>query len=91
VKVAEYLAAGLPLIVPPEMKSVSGIVENENCGVVIDSFDRNDIRVKMRKLVKERETFKKNALKLAKDYFSVKVCARKYLEIYDELTQKNKS
>jgi glycosyltransferase involved in cell wall biosynthesis len=91
VKVAEYLAAGLPLIVSPEMKSVADIVEKENCGVVIDSFDQNDIRVKMQKLVKERETLKKNALKLAQDYFSVRVCAEKYLEIYEKLNPKSKS
>ena len=90
VKVVEYLAAGLPLIVPPEMKSVAGIVEKENCGVVIDSFDQNDIRVKMQQLVKEHKILKKSALKLARDYFSVKVCAKKYLDIYDELVQKNK-
>lgn len=89
-KIAEYMAAGLPVIVTKNIYSATGLVEDNQVGVVIDPFDQKDIRVKMQQLVKEREAMKRNALKLAKDYFSVKVCAKKYLDIYDELVQKNK-
>ena len=91
VKFAEYSAAGLPVIVTKNLTSITNVVDESQCGVIVDTFDPKDIQVKMQKLVKERETFKKNALKLAREYFSVRVCAKKYLEIYDELTQKSKS
>ena len=90
VKLPEYTASGVPPIVTSNMISMGKLVRDNRCGVVIDSFDQNDIRVKMRQLVKEHKILKKNSLKLARDYFSVKVCARKYLDIYDELIQKNK-
>jgi len=90
VKFGEYLASGLPVIVSKNMASVTGIVDKKGCGVVIDPFDQKDIRVKMQRLVKDQRVFSKNALKLAKDYFSVRVCAQKYLEIYDEISPKNK-
>jgi len=90
VKLPEYTASGVPPIVTSNMISMGKLVRDNRCGVVIDYFDQKDIRVKMQQLVKEREAMKRNALKLAKDYFSVKVCAKKYLDIYDELVQKNK-
>ena len=91
VKFGEYLASGLPVIVTKNMTSVTNLVDEHHCGVVVEPFDRNDIRVKIQELIKRYGTLRKNSLKLAKDYFSVKVCANKYLGIYDELIQKNKS
>ncbi|MEX2014106.1 MAG: glycosyltransferase [Parcubacteria group bacterium] len=91
VKVAEYLAAGLPVISSEEMRSVAELVEKEKCGVAIKLFDQKDIRVKMQKLVREHEEMRKNALRVARKYFSVKVCAKKYLKIYDEIVSKSKS
>ena len=85
VKMPEYASSGLPVIVTPNMVSVADLVRDNRFGVVVDPYDPKDIRSKMQKLVKERETFKKNALKLAREYFSVGVCAAKYIKIYDEL------
>src|SRR3990172_1722638 len=89
-KLGEYLSAGLPAIVTDNLVSTTNLIEKSQCGVVINISDSKDVRSKMQKLVRERGTLKKNSLRLARDYFSVKVCARKYLEIYDELASKNK-
>jgi len=89
-KLGEYLSAGLPVIVTDNLVSTTNLIEKSQCGVVINISDSKDVRSKMQKLVRERGTLKKNSLRLARDYFSVKVCARKYLEIYDELASKNK-
>jgi glycosyltransferase involved in cell wall biosynthesis len=89
VKFGEYLASGLPVIVTKNMASVTNLVEEHRCGVVLDGFDRKDTRVKIQKLVEEHSSLKKNALKLAKDYFSVEVCADRYLRIYEKLAGKN--
>ncbi len=89
VKFGEYLASGLPVVVTKNMTSITNLVEEHRCGVVLDGFDQKDTRVKMQRLVEEHQNLKKNALGLARDYFSTRVCARKYLRIYDGLDQKN--
>jgi len=89
VKFGEYLASGLPVIVTKNMASVTNLVEEHRCGVVLDGFDRKDTRVEMQKLVEEHSSLKENSLSLARNYFSTKVCAGKYLKIYEELNQKN--
>ncbi|MEX2013860.1 MAG: glycosyltransferase, partial [Parcubacteria group bacterium] len=61
VKFGEYLAAGLPVIVSKNLVSITDLVDKYRCGVVIDRLDQKDVRVKMQKLVKERETIKRNA------------------------------
>jgi len=85
VKVVEYLAAGLPVITSNEMKSVVEILKQNNCGVMVDPFDKRDIRVKMQKLVEENSLLKINSIRVARKYFSTKVCARQYLNLYEKL------
>jgi len=91
VKMPEYSASGIPIVVTKNMTSIVELVERSGCGVAIDPLDKNDIRVKIQQLVKERERMGNRALDLAKKYFSVEACANKYLEIYDEITPKIKS
>jgi len=91
VKFGDYTASGLPVIATGNMLSTAGLVEEHRCGVVVNLGDKKNVRSKMRQLVREREMLRKNALDLARNYFSVKICARKYLKIYDELVKEAQS
>lgn len=91
VKLGEYLSSGLPVIVTHNLTSIKKLVDDYHCGVVVDMTDTEDIRSKMQELVRNRGGMGKNALKLARDYFSVKVCARKYLEVYKDILEDGSS
>src|SRR3990172_10797030 len=88
VKLPEYCASAIPTIVTSNMVSMAKLVREKYFGVVVDNFEPKHIRDKMQKLVKEHSLMGKKAFKLANTYFSVKVCAQKYLEIYNGLLKK---
>lgn len=81
VKFAEYLAAGLPVIVSDYAEGAAHLVKLYRCGIVIDS-NRACLDQEIR-LLKSLREFRNNGLKLANSYLSLSKCAERYLKIYE--------
>ena len=72
VKIAEYLGAGLPIILQKDVGGVQLDIEAHDAGIVIDLFNRSDYHkeiMKVYKWIKSSGERLKNALNLAEDIF----------------------
>jgi len=88
IRVAEYLAAGLPLVVSDRAGDIPALVEKEGIGVVICRYSEDEYV----KAVKHLETllpklhyYRMKCRSIAKRSFSHEMGLGKYLDIYKEL------
>jgi|LWDU01.1.fsa_nt_gi glycosyltransferase involved in cell wall biosynthesis len=89
-KLGEFLGCGVPCICNSKVGDMSEIVNNENVGVVLNSFDKNEKKksiLKLLKLIKDPET-KVRCRKTALQYFSLEDGIKSYNSIYQFLDAK---
>lgn len=80
-KQGEIMAMGVPLICNSGVGDTSEIVARYNAGLVIDSFEFQDIN-----LIPSREKFNSTEIKAgAKEYFSLEQGVQRYLKVYESL------
>lgn len=84
---AEYLAAGMPVIVSPEIGDLKAIVERHHVGVVLRGEDDLNMQRAARELreLTGDPTLSDRCRKVARDLFDVEVGARRYAELYEVL------
>jgi glycosyltransferase involved in cell wall biosynthesis len=87
---AEYLAAGIPVIVTPGVGDLESIVERHRVGVVLEAEDEHaiaDAAVRVRELASDRET-QDRCRRVAHELFDVDAGASHYRAIYRRLSMR---
>jgi glycosyltransferase involved in cell wall biosynthesis len=82
VKVVEYLACGLPIIVNPHVGDAARLVREHGVGVVLENHDHEEIRRKLVRLLAEQPVPATASRELATQTFSLSACARQYVSMY---------
>jgi glycosyltransferase involved in cell wall biosynthesis len=89
---AEYLAAGMPVVVTTGVGDVAAIVEQYEVGVVLRGEDEEGLRdaaTRLRLLLKDK-ALPARCRMVASQLFDVKSGSRSYAEIYDRLLRSNR-
>jgi glycosyltransferase involved in cell wall biosynthesis len=84
---AEYLAAGMPVLVTPEVGDLESIVNQHRVGVVLRGEDEDAVADGARRvaeLARDHET-RDRCRRLAGERFDVDTGSRRYAEIYERL------
>lgn len=87
-KQAEIMAMGIPVICNSNIGDTNQIVERYNSGILTKTFDNisfNDIMDKMDNIKFDEIELRKGAI----EYFSLEEGVRKYLNIYNQITERN--
>ncbi len=84
VKLGEYLASGLPVICTPHVEGAARLVDQYDCGLVVDPDDPQEPLEKEKEFIKRYRYLRENGFKLARGYLSLDRCARLWRE---EITQ----
>jgi glycosyltransferase involved in cell wall biosynthesis len=82
VKIVEYLACGLPIIVNPHVGAAAQLVREHGVGVVLDSLEADVIRAALGSLFAQQPMPSRRARELAEHTFSLAAVADRYLAIY---------
>jgi len=88
IKVAEYLAAGLPVVVNEIVGDTPELLRSTRAGVVLDGLDAASLDRGAQELVEllaEGPTVRERARALARSAFDARDGARRYGELYDAL------
>ena len=81
IKFAEYLAAGLPVVVSSHVEGAAALVRNHKCGVVVDP--ENNCVQREKWLLENYSELQENGFRLANSYLALNSCSEKYLKIYE--------
>lgn len=87
-RLAEFLGCGKPCLTNTGVGDMTEVLESEDVGVAIKSFDKESISDALNKIlamVSNRKTPEK-CVKAAHHYFSLDSGVRKYSKIYDDLS-----
>jgi glycosyltransferase involved in cell wall biosynthesis len=87
IKVAEYLACGLPVVVNAALGDSDALVRSYGAGHVMDSYTDADLRVAgaaVARLITDEQA-RANARRLAEDVFDVRAAVRVYLGVYERV------
>lgn len=84
IKVVEYLAAGLPVIVNQNVRGAASIIEKNKLGIVIGN-DYVLPKYKIDELIKSKDIISKRCRKFAIDNFSNEAIAQRYIRLYDAI------
>jgi len=88
-KMGEMLSAGLPIITSHSIGDVDHIVESNNIGHIMKSFDERSIREALDSVTKlldlNRAATTQRCLSIANSHFSLDKAVTKYAEIYTKL------
>jgi glycosyltransferase involved in cell wall biosynthesis len=85
IKDGEYWAMGLPIVISPNISDDSGIIENENIGVVMNFNEKTQMNkaiLEIEELLKTKDTLKKKIVAVAIKYRSYKIANDIYEQIY---------
>lgn len=88
IKMGEFLASGVPVIINPGIGDTEELVRKNKVGVVVEELSPENYRRAINgimKLKQEGETLKQRCRDTAKEYLSVENGIKKYLAIYEEL------
>ncbi len=87
IKDGEYWACGLPVVITKEISDDSGIIVEENAGILMDDFTDSGLRRTARSLkhylLSEDESDRKNRIRaIAEKYRNYDIALKVYREIY---------
>ncbi|MFQ5707893.1 MAG: glycosyltransferase [bacterium] len=85
VKFGEYLASGIPVVATKSAREVARLVEEHGCGVVLEDENDPNLEDKIKELIRCKEIYRTNGLRLVKEYLSLQLCSSKFIDIYDKL------
>jgi len=83
-KFAEYLAAGLPVLLSEGVGDTESIIQKYNVGVIIKNSDYVTALKELRELLNDQNLYHR-CLKIANEEFNLKNSFKQYQEIYDKL------
>jgi len=85
IKDGEYWAMGLPVIISHDISDDSGIIENENIGVIINFSEKTGMNravLKIEEFFKTQEVLKRKIMQIAAKYRSYGIAKAIYEKIY---------
>ncbi|MFC1590130.1 glycosyltransferase, partial [Candidatus Omnitrophota bacterium] len=85
IKMGEFLASGVPVIINPGVGDTEGLVRENKVGVVVEEFKPDDYREALRELIAikgEGEALKRRCRQTAREHLSLNKGVEKYLDIY---------
>lgn len=88
IKFAEYLAAGVPVVVNSGIGDIDRIVEDNKIGVLVDRFDADCYEKaldSLLNLLKDKDTLRNRCINTAKKNFSLQLGVERYYKIYKRL------
>jgi glycosyltransferase involved in cell wall biosynthesis len=83
VKIVEYLACGLPIIVNPHVGAAARLVREQGVGVVLENCEPGEIRTRLLHLFQQQPVPAEASRGLATRMFSLGACAERYLALYE--------
>jgi glycosyltransferase involved in cell wall biosynthesis len=89
IKVGEYLASGLPVIINNGIGDTAEILRSERVGVVLEGFNLDSYKRAisgLSSLLEEGPELRQRCRAAAIKYFSLENCASEYLKIYQRLS-----
>jgi len=90
IKLGEYLACGLPVIVNSGIGDTEDIVKNHEVGVVINDFSADEYERSLRELLElfsKKAILKQRCREVADKYLSLTMGCQKYKHIYNTLSR----
>lgn len=90
---AEYLAAGMPVLVSPHIGDLDAIVENERIGLVLRAETDDGLRAAVATLLQMAAdpAIRERCRMVARRLFSVELGARSYAQLYRDVVAANAS
>jgi glycosyltransferase involved in cell wall biosynthesis len=88
IKIAEYLAAGLPVVMRDCIGDLSCLVKQKKVGLIVETFSREAYQDVADDLIRlwMNDALTKRCRQTAEDYFSLKaVGIPKYAEVYNRI------
>lgn len=88
IKMGEFLASGVPVIINPGVGDTEELVRDNRVGVIVNNFRTEDYKSAIRELLKlkdEGEILKRRCADTARKYLSLEKGIEKYLKVYDNL------
>jgi glycosyltransferase involved in cell wall biosynthesis len=86
IKDGEYLATGLPVICTPYLKGIAPLIEQYNCGMVIDP-EQNDSFEKEDQFLRNYEKLRENTKRIVDEVLSLDIAAETLGELYAKLLE----
>jgi len=83
-KFAEYLAAGLPVLLSEGVGDTESIIKKYNVGVIIKNNNYITALKEMRELLNDKDVYHR-CLRIADKEFNINISFKQYQEIYDKL------
>ena len=90
IKMGEFLACGVPVIINPGVGDTEEIVLNNKVGVIVRQFDEMNYRSSIKELIllkQDGEALRKRCRDTAAGYLSLEEGVKRYSDIYETLTQ----
>jgi glycosyltransferase involved in cell wall biosynthesis len=84
IKFAEYLAAGLPVLLNEGIGDTESIVKKYNVGAIIKKNDYESAISEMQELLNDKDVYNR-CLRVADKEFNIDISFKQYQEIYDKL------
>jgi len=84
IKFAEYLSAGLPVILREGIGDTEQIIKKYNVGVIIKKNDYESAISELQELLNDKDVYRR-CLRIADKEFNINISFKQYQEIYDKL------
>ena len=88
IKQLEYMSCGLPSISSKEVLFCKEVVEKENCGIVVNPLDTNEIAEAIKKIINNpllAKQMSENAIKAAKEKYNWQSQEKELISLYKKL------
>lgn len=88
IKLGEFLASGVPVIINPGIGDTEELVKKNRVGVIVESFDEACYQKALRELLelkREGELLRQRCRETAARLLSLDLGVKKYMKIYEEL------
>ena len=88
IKQLEYMSCGLPSISSKEVIFCKEVVEKENCGIVVDPLDTNEISESIKRIIDNpllAKQMSENAIKAAKEKYNWQSQEKELISLYKKL------
>ena len=88
IKQLEYMVSGLPSISSKEVVFCKEVVEKENCGIVVDPLNTDEIAYAIKRIIENKNLssqMSENAFRAANDKYSWKSEEKNLLNLYFDL------
>lgn len=87
VKIVEYISCGLPIIINSNVGGALDLVYKYNVGFVLDIDNNIKDNYSVFNFHNQSMSIRSRCRKVSEDLFSVEICARKYIDLYNDLTK----